>query len=152
MAIKQAKLPKGTRRTMSDQITTVNEDAMKTGLSELVRTTVQQVVNSMLGEEAAELVGAERYGCAAGGREACRSGHHKRRFAATSSEIEPEMPKLRNMRFGMAILERHKRRETSVEEAMIERCSGWRVRWAHRRRQRDTMGFEGLRVNGVESE
>lgn len=32
------------------------------------------------------------------------------------------MPKLKSMRFAAAIIERYKRRETSVEEAMIEMC------------------------------
>lgn len=30
------------------------------------------------------------------------------------------MPKLKGMRFATAVVERHKRRETSVEEAIIE--------------------------------
>ena len=104
---------------MSKQIVSVDEDAIKTDLSELVRTTVQQVINSMLDEEANELVGAERYERTAD-REAYRSGHYKRKFTTTSGEIELEIPKLRNIRFETAILERYKRRETSVEEAMIE--------------------------------
>ena len=32
------------------------------------------------------------------------------------------MPRLKGVRFTTAIIERHRRRETSVEEAMIEMC------------------------------
>ena len=58
----ETKLPEGARRTMSKQILSVDEQAIKTDLAELVRSAVQQVINSMLDEEADELVGAERYG------------------------------------------------------------------------------------------
>ncbi len=54
------------------------------------------------------------------GREAYRAGHYDRSLATTSGEVTLRMPKLKGMRFTTAIIERYRRRETSVEEAMIE--------------------------------
>lgn len=104
---------------MSGQIVSVDEEAIKSDLRELVKTTVQETINAMLDAEADELVGAERYERTAS-RDAYRSGHYKRKLTTTSGEIELEVPKLRGMRFETAVIERYRRRETSVEEAMIE--------------------------------
>ena len=62
---------------------------------------------------------AERYERTAD-REAYRAGHYERKLATTSGEVTIRMPKLKGMRFTTAIIERYRRRETSVEEAMIE--------------------------------
>ena len=50
------------------------------------------------------------------------AGHYERRLTTTSGEVTIRMPKLKGMRFTTAIIERYRRRETSVEEAMIETC------------------------------
>lgn len=55
-----------------------------------------------------------------GGRAAYRAGHYKRGFTTTSGQVTLRMPKLKGMRFATAVIERYKRRETSVEEAIIE--------------------------------
>lgn len=104
---------------MSEQIVSVDEAAIKSELKELVKTTVEQTLNELLDEEADELVGAERYERSAE-REAYRSGHYKRKLVTTSGEIELSVPKLRGATFQTAVIERYRRRETSVEEAMIE--------------------------------
>lgn len=69
----------------------------------------------MLDEEADQLVGAGPYE-----RAAYRAGHYERGFATTSGQVTLRMPKLKGMRFATAVIERYKRRETSVEEAIIE--------------------------------
>lgn len=104
---------------MSEQIVSVDQDAIKGELRALVKTTVEQTLNALLNEEADELVGAERYERSAS-RDAYRSGHYKRKLVTTSGEIELEVPKLRGATFQTAVIERYRRRETSVEEAMIE--------------------------------
>ncbi|OUO18989.1 IS256 family transposase [Collinsella sp. An307] len=106
---------------MSGPIVTLNEDSLKTDLRELVRRTVEDTLNGLLEEEAGDLVGAERYERAAG-REVYRSGHYERSLATSSGEVTIHMPKLKGMRFTAAIIERYRRREASVEEAMIEMC------------------------------
>lgn len=64
-------------------------------------------------------MGAERYERTAE-REAYRAGNYDRKLATTSGEVTLRMPKLKGVRFTTAIIERYRRRETSVEEAMIE--------------------------------
>lgn len=104
---------------MPEPIVTLNEESLRGDLRELVRQTVEDTPDGLLEEEADDLVGAERYERTAG-REAYRAGHYDRRLATTSGEVTLHMPKLKGMRFTTAIVERYRRRETSVEEAMIE--------------------------------
>ena len=104
---------------MSNAIVSVDEETLKDDLRELVRKTVQDTINALLEEEADEMVGAERYERTAG-REAYRSGHYKRKLVTTSGEVVLDVPKLRGATFQTAVIERYRRRETSVEEAIIE--------------------------------
>ena len=104
---------------MSDPIVTFDEAAMRGELKELVRRTVEDTLNALLEEEADDLIGADRYERTAD-REAYRAGHYERGLTTTSGQVTHKMPKLKGMRFATAIIERYKRRETSVEEAMIE--------------------------------
>ena len=104
---------------MPDPIVSLNEESLKSDLRELVRRTVEEMLNGLLDEEADDLVGAERYERTAD-REAYRAGHYERKLTTTSGEVTIRMPKLKGMRFTTAIIERYRRRETSVEEAMIE--------------------------------
>ena len=73
----------------------------------------------MLEEETDQLVGAAPYE-RADERAAYREGHYERGFITTSGQVTIKMPKLKGMRFATAVVERYKRRETSVEEAIIE--------------------------------
>lgn len=104
---------------MPDSIVSLNEESLRADLRELVRRTVEEMLNGLLDEEADDLVGAERYERTAD-REAYRAGHYERKLATTSGEVAIRMPKLKGMRFTTAIIERYRRREASVEEAMIE--------------------------------
>ena len=97
----------------------IDEESLRADLRELIRKTVEEMLNGLLEEEAGDLVGAERYERTAD-REAYRAGHYERKLATTSGEVTIRMPKLKGMRFTTAIIERYRRRETSVEEAMIE--------------------------------
>lgn len=104
---------------MSEPIVSFDEDAMRGELRELVRQTVEDTLNALLEEEADDLVKADRYERTAE-REAYRAGHYERGLTTTSGQVTLKMPKLKGMRFATAIIERYKRREASVEEAMIE--------------------------------
>lgn len=103
---------------MPEPIVTLNEERLKTDLRELVRT-VEEMLNSLLDETAGDLVGAERHERTAE-REAYRAGHYDRKLATTSGEVTIRMAKLKGMRFTTDIIERYRRCETSVEEAMME--------------------------------
>lgn len=65
------------------------------------------------------LVSAGRYE-RTGDRKGYRSGRYARNFTTTSGEVKPRVPKLKGIQFETAIIERYKRRECSVEEALIE--------------------------------
>ena len=109
---------------MSDQIVSVDEEAIKKELRELVKTTVEQTINALLDEEADELVGAERYERTAS-RDAYRSGHYKRKLLTTSGEIELEVPKLRRHlpdRRHRALLQTRDQRRRSHDGDVSRRC------------------------------
>lgn len=53
-------------------------------------------------------------------RQGYRSGHYERNLTTTSGEVKLKMPKLKGVAFETAIIERYQRRESSVEEALIE--------------------------------
>lgn len=86
---------------------------------ELVRSSVEETLNALLDKEADELVNAQKYERSAG-RQGYRSGHYKRNFQTTAGEVELNVPKLKGVPFETAIIERYRRRESSVEEALIE--------------------------------
>ena len=104
---------------MSNPIVSFDEEAVKSELRELVRKTIEETINAMLDEDADQLVGAGPYE-RTDERAAYRAGHYERGFTTTSGQLAPKMPKLKGMRFATAVIERYKRRETSVEEAIIE--------------------------------
>ena len=104
---------------MSDNIITLNQELIHTELKDLVKTSVEESLNAMLDAEADRLVNAERY-AREEERKGYRAGHYERSFTTTAGEVKLRMPKLKGVAFETAIIERYKRRETSVEEALIE--------------------------------
>ncbi len=104
---------------MSDNIIQLNEDLIKHDLKDLVRSSVEETLNALLDKEADELVNAQRYERSSD-RQGYRSGHYKRNFQTTAGEVELKVPKLKDVPFETAIIERYRRRESSIEEALIE--------------------------------
>lgn len=104
---------------MSGNIIQLNEDLIKNNLKDLVRDSVEETLNALLDHEADELVRAGKYE-RTGDRKGYRSGHYEQNFGTTSGEVKLRVPKLKGIQFETAIIERYKRRECSVEEALIE--------------------------------
>ena len=104
---------------MSDNIIQLNEDLIKHDLRDLVRSSVEETLNALLDHEAEELVNAEKYG-RSGNRKGYRSGHYNRNFLTTAGDVTLKVPKLKGVQFETAIIERYRRRECSVEKALIE--------------------------------
>ena len=104
---------------MSDKIIQLNEGVIKQELKELVRSSVEETLNNLLEQEAAELTKAERYERTSE-RQGYRSGHYERNLTTTSGNVRLKIPKLKGIAFETAIIERYRRRESSVEEALIE--------------------------------
>lgn len=102
-----------------DNIIHLNEQGLKNELKNLVRGTVEETLNKLLDEEADRITNAHRYERTQE-RLDTRAGHYKRKLLTTSGEVELKIPKLRTLPFETAIIERYQRRESSVEEALIE--------------------------------
>ena len=103
----------------SKDIITINESLVKNQLSEVVRETVEETLNKLLDAEADELCKAQRYKHSPD-RLDTRAGYYKRSLETKSGKVRLNVPKLRKIPFESAIIERYKRRECSVEEALIE--------------------------------
>jgi len=73
----------------------------------------------MLDAEADELCGAKRYERSPE-RQDTRAGAYARKMQTRAGEIELKIPKLRTLPFETQVIERYRRRETSVEEALVE--------------------------------
>lgn len=104
---------------MTDKIIEINEEKVKNHLGEYVRQTVEETLNTLLDEEAAAICKAQKYERTEK-RESTRAGHYDRKLLTRTGEVHLKIPKLRKVTFETAIIERYKRREISVEEAMIE--------------------------------
>jgi putative transposase len=97
----------------------VDEERIQEHLDDVVRRTVEQTLNALLDAEAEELCGAKRYERSANRRDT-RAGHYTRQLHTKAGEVELRVPKLRSLPFETAIIERYRRRESSVEEALVE--------------------------------
>jgi putative transposase len=73
----------------------------------------------MLDAEADRLCNAQRYERSTARRD-MRAGHYERKLQTKAGEVRLRIPKLRQQTFETAIIERYRRRESSVEEALIE--------------------------------
>ena len=103
----------------SEKIIQFNESAIHGHLSEMVRHSVEETLNQMLEAEAARLCNAEKYQRNEARRDT-RAGFYQRKLHTKAGEVTLNMPKLRRQTFETAIIERYRRREASVEEALIE--------------------------------
>ena len=97
----------------------IDEQQIKDHLGELVRESVEDTLNAMMEAEAEQLCGARRYERTAD-RKDTRAGHYDRHLETRAGRVELKVPKLRKVTFETAIIERYRRRESSVEEALIE--------------------------------
>jgi putative transposase len=80
---------------------------------------VEETLNAMLDAEADQLCGAARYERSEA-RQDTRAGSYERRLQTNAGQVNLNVPKLRRQTFETAIIERYRRRESSVEEALIE--------------------------------
>jgi putative transposase len=103
----------------SKEIIRIDEEQVRDHLGEIVRGTVQETLNALLDEEAARLCKAKRYERTEE-RKDTRSGYYTRKLHTKAREVDIRMPKLRALPFETAIIERYRRRESSVEEALVE--------------------------------
>ena len=104
---------------MPKHILQVDQTMFETQLDRMVSEKVTQILNSMLYAEANELTGAGRYE-RSDGRKAYRAGHYERDLTIKAGRSSVRVPKLKGALFGSAVIERYRRGEESVEEALID--------------------------------
>lgn len=106
---------------MSDEIIRFDDALFESGLDALVRVKVERIVNAMFDAEADEIANAAGYERETD-RKAFRAGHHGRTLAAEAGKLSLKAPELKGALFGSAVIERCRRRESGVEEALMEMC------------------------------
>ena len=101
------------------QVIQIDESKVQEHLGAIVRGTVEETLNSMLDAEADQLCKARRYERTAA-RKDYRAGTYTRILHTKAGAVNLKVPKLRTVPFETAIIERYRRRESSVEEALME--------------------------------
>jgi transposase-like protein len=97
----------------------IDDGRIQAHLDEVVRSTVEEALNALLDAGADHLCGARKYERTEG-RKDTRAGSYTRQLHTRAGEVSLQVPKLRSLPFETAIIERYRRRESSVEEALIE--------------------------------
>jgi putative transposase len=97
----------------------IDDERIKNHLDRVVRGSVEETLNALLDAEADRLCNAQRYERSEARRDT-RAGHYERKLQTKAGEVKLRIPKLRQQTFETAIIERYRRRESSVEEALIE--------------------------------
>jgi putative transposase len=105
--------------TSVPKMVTIDEDQVRRHLDTVVRESVEQTLNSLLDAEADRLCQAGRYERSAE-RVDTRAGSYTRSLDTTAGRVELKVPRLRSLPFETQIIERYRRRQSSVEEAMVE--------------------------------
>ena len=103
---------------MSQQILQVDQAMLETTLDRMVRKSVEETLNAMLDAEADEITGARATSAAGSG--SLPAGHYERDLTVKAGKMSLKVPKLKGAVFESAVIERYRRREESVEEALID--------------------------------
>jgi len=109
----------GKKGIKADQIIHIKQDQLTRHLDNVVRGTVEQTLNELLDAEADRLCQAKRYERSKA-RQDTRAGYYTRKLSTKAGQVKLKVPKLRTLPFDTAIIERYRRRESSVEEALME--------------------------------
>jgi transposase-like protein len=97
----------------------VDEQEVSDHLRGFVQRTVEESLNALLDAEADAQCGAKRYERSPD-RVDTRSGSYDRTLHTVAGPVTLQVPKLRKLTFETQIIERYRRRESSVEEALVE--------------------------------
>ena len=97
----------------------VDTAELRRHVDEAVRSSVEETLNALLQAEAEQICKAGRYACSPE-RVDTRAGHYERKLETKAGAVVLKMPKLRSLPYETAIIERYRRREASVEEALVQ--------------------------------
>ena len=106
------------RGTTLGNVIRIDDERVRDHLGRIVRGTVEETLNAMLEAKPDRLCNAGRYERTAARRDQ-HSGSYGRKLQPQAGEVTLKVPKLRRQRSN-SIIERYRRRESSVEEALIE--------------------------------
>ena len=101
------------------EVIRVDREQLRGHLREMVRESVEETLNTMLDAEADAQCRAKRYERSPE-RVDTRSGHYERKLLTPSGEVTLSVPRLRKLPFETEIIERYRRKESSVEESLIQ--------------------------------
>lgn len=102
-----------------DNIIRLDEAQLREDLDRKITESVEDTLNGLLDAEADRLCGAGRYERSAD-RVDTRAGHYERKLHTKAGEVNLKVPKLRSLPFETQIIERYRRKESSVEESLME--------------------------------
>jgi len=105
--------------SLRGKIIQFDEAQLRAHLDAKVTQSVEETLNALLDAEADALCKAGRYERSAE-RADRRAGHYERQLHTKAGEVTLKVPKLRTLAFETQIIERYRRRESSVEEALVE--------------------------------
>lgn len=108
-----------TKTVALSNVIRIDDDRIQDPLGKVVCNTVEETLNALLDAEADALAGSGRYERADGRRDD-RAGYWDRQLHTKAGEVSLKVSKLRKQAFETAIIERYRRREASVEEALME--------------------------------
>jgi len=102
-----------------DSAIQIDPEKVRAHVDEVVRGTVEQTLNALLDAEADRLCQASRYERSPD-RQDTRAGSYERTLQTKAGEVKLKVPRLRKLPLETSIIERYRRRESSVEEALVE--------------------------------
>lgn len=105
--------------SLTGSVIQVDEERIRGHVDEVVRSSVEATLNGLLEAEADQLCGAKRYERSPD-RVDTRAGSYERKLQTKAGEVTLHVPRLRSLPFETQIIERYRRRESSVEEALME--------------------------------
>jgi len=105
--------------SVSGSLLSVDEAQVRGHVDEVVRSSVEATLNGLLDAEADDLCRAKRYQRTED-RADTRAGSYDRKLQTKAGEVTLKVPRLRSLPFETQIIERYRRRESSVEEALME--------------------------------
>ncbi len=117
--MENSKSLKENKERKTGQIIRIEQEQLTKHLDKVVRGTIEETLNALLDAEADRLCQASRYERTEK-RQDTRAGYYKRNLETKAGPVQLQVPKLRTLTFETAIIERYKRRESSVEESLIE--------------------------------
>jgi transposase-like protein len=112
-------LPDADRTEAFPGLIRLDEGQVRRHVDQVVRQSVEETLNGLLEAEAEQLCRAGRYERTPD-RLDTRAGHYARTLHTPAGEVTLKVPRLRSLPFETQIIERYRRRESSVEEALVE--------------------------------